>query len=422
MAFPHEIGYLQSPPGDRLVIGSLRRLSVEIAMKAALCSCLLCGALALALPAAAQNAPSPDDGQTIVVTGQRIEDTRRALEACLARKCPPLEDMAATMAHTENLFISGDYAKARQTVQASVRRNDRFAAQHPLEVATLHRADARISIHLGDSETYRSSTLGAVRALKKGLDENHLTVLTARFEVAEMNARLAKFDEASSAYRAIESDAAKAGARDLAATARLRRAWLDYRQYKSSRYLGPLEELAASSDPALKSSRLAALVLLARVDREKGKSAGSDRLMKALAEARINKPTLLYAPPVEIPQVGDPITASYNDQTMSAPSESFEKTWADIGFWVKPDGKVSETEILRSSGGQDWLKPVLSSISRRVYSPIADPAGSYRVERYTWTSLIEPQSSGTRLQQRKPQGRIEYVDLTPDEPEAGGTD
>ena len=71
-------------------------------MKAALRSCLLCSALALALPAAAQNAPSQNDGQTIVVTGQRLEDTRRALEACLARKCPPLEDMAATMAHTED--------------------------------------------------------------------------------------------------------------------------------------------------------------------------------------------------------------------------------------------------------------------------------------------------------------------------------
>lgn len=391
-------------------------------MKAALRSCLLIATLALAFPAAAQNAQSQNEGQTIVVTGQRLEDTRQALEACLARKCPPLEDMAATMAHTENLFISGDYAKARQTVQASARRNDRFAARHPLEVATLHRADARISIHLGDGETYRSSTLGAVRALKKGLDEDHLTVLTARFEVAEMHARLARFDEASSAYRAIESDAAKAGARDLAATARLRRAWLDYRQYKSSKYLEPLEELARTTGPELKGARLAALVLLARADREEGRSAGSDRLMKALAEARLNRPTLLYAPPVEIPQVGDPITASYNDQTMSAPSENFDKRWADVGFWVKPDGKVSETEVLRSSGDQGWLKPVLSSISRRIYSPIADLAGSYRVERYTWTSLIEPQSSGTRLQQRKPQGRIEYVDLTPEEPEAGGTD
>lgn len=391
-------------------------------MKSAFRSFLLCTTLALTFPAAAQNSASQNDGQTIVVTGQRIEDTRRALEACLARKCPPLEDMAATMAHTENLFISGDYAKARQTVQASARRNDRFARQHPLEVATLHRADARISIHLGDGENYRSSTLGAVRALKKGLDEDHLTVLTARFEVAEMHMRLGKFDEASSAYSAIASDAAKAGAHDLAATADLRRAWLDYRQYKSSKYLEPLERLAASSDPKLKSSRLAALVLLARADREKGKSAGSDRLLKALAEAKLNKPTLLYAPPVDIPQVGDPITASFNDQTMRAPSESFDQTWADVGFWVKPDGKVSEVEVLRSSGGHGWLKPVLSSINRRIYSPVADPTGSYRVERYTWTSLIEPVSSGTRLQQRKPQGRIEYVDLTPDEPEAGGTD
>jgi hypothetical protein len=396
--------------------------SVEIAMQAALRSWLFLGALASTSPTAAQNEASRNDGQTIVVTGQRIEDTRRALEACLARKCPPLEDMAATLAHVENLFLGGDYAKARATVQASARRNGRFARQYPREVATLHRADARISIHLGDGETYRNSTFGAVRALKKGLDEDDPTVLTARFEVAEMHVRMARFDEATSAYRAIESDAAKAGARELAVTARLRRAWLDYRRYRSSRSLDLLEEMAASADPELKSARLSALVLLARVDRERGRSAGSDRLLKAVAEARLSKPTLLYAPPVDIPHTGDLPNGSYNDQSLSTPGESFVETWADVGFWVKPDGKVNEVEVLRSSGGQGWLKPVLSSISRRIYSPVANSAGSYRVERYTWTSLIEPQSSGTRLQQRKPQGRIEYVDLTPDEPEAGGTD
>lgn len=390
-------------------------------MKAALRSCLLAGVLALALPAVAQGQAPRNDGQTIVVTGKRIEDTRRALEACLARKCPPLEDMAATMAHAENLFIGGDYSKARSTVQASARRNDRFARQHPQEVATLHRADARISIHLGDGETYRTSTVGAVRALRKGLDENHLTVLTGRFEVAEMHARLGRFDEASRAYSAIASDAARAGARDLAATAELRRAWLDYREFKSSKYLQPLERLAESTDPELRNSRLAALVLLARVDREKGKPAGPDRLVEALADARLDKPTLLWAPPVGVPEAEDDRTPSYNDQTMSTPGQAFDNTWADIGFWVKPDGRVSEAEVLRSSGPQGWLKPVLSSIGRRIYSKTADPAGSYRVERYTWTSLIRPERSGSRLQQRSPQGRIEYVDLTPDVSEAGGT-
>ncbi|MEA3052907.1 MAG: hypothetical protein QOG72_1810 [Sphingomonadales bacterium] len=387
-------------------------------MKAALRLCLLSAALAALAPAWAQGPAPSSNGQTIVVRGQRIEDTKRALEACLARKCPPLEDMAATLAHAENLFIGGDYPKARSTIEASMRRNERFARQHPLEVATLHRADARISIHLGDGETYRSSTLGAVRALKKGLDENDPTVLTARFEVAEMYARLGRFDDAGSAYTAIAADAAKAGARDLAATAELRRAWLDYREFRSSKFLKPLEKLAQSTDPELTGARLAALVLLARADREQGKAAGPERLLKALADARLDKPTLLWAPPVDVPRMGDDRTPSNNDQTMSTASQAFDKTWADVGFWVKPDGTVSEAEVLRSSGPQGWLKPVLSSIGRRLYSPSPDPAGSYRIERYTWTSLIRTAAVGSRLEQRLPQGRIEYVDLTPDVPEA----
>jgi len=386
-------------------------------MKYALRLSLLLGAVAM--PAQAQERASTDDGQTIIVTGQRIEDTRRALEACLARKCPPLEDMAATMAHAENLFISGDYRKARTTVEASVRRNDRFARQHPREVATLHRADARISIHLGDGETYRSSTYGAVRALKKGLDDKDLTVLTARFEVADMLTRLGRADEASLVYGDIAKDSARAGQPDLAASAELRQAWLIYRRLKTSSALEPIEKIAASTDPALKNSRLGALVLLARVDRERGRPEGPERLLKALADAGVKKPTLLWAPPVDAPYLYDGKQGrgglSHSAMSLGVATDRFEKTWADVGFWVKADGSVSEAEILRSKGPQTWLEPVLASISRRIYSPSADSGGTYRVERYTWTSLVRT-SSGTRLPQHSPQGRIEYVDLTPDLP------
>jgi hypothetical protein len=389
-----------------------------MALNSALRTCVLATA-ALALPAEAQDRPSTGDGQTIVVTGKRLDETRRALEACLARKCPPLEDMAATMAHAENLFISGDYRKARSTVEASMGRNDRFARQHPREVATLHRADARISIHLGDGETYRNSTFGAVRALKKGLDEKDLTVITARFEVAEMLARLNHYEEADRVFGGIAKDAARAGARDLAATAELRRAWMNYRRHKLAGSLEYIERLGASTDPGLRNSRLGALVLLARLDREKGKSAGPDRLLKALAEAGVRTRTLLWAPRVEIPKAYEGNSATYNNQTLSTPTDVFDKTWADVGFWVKPDGSVSDAEILRSSGSEAWLKPVLSSIARRIYSPSSDPSGSYRIERYTWTSLVRT-ASGTRLPQHSPQGRIEYVDLTPDLPKDDG--
>lgn len=389
-------------------------------MKAALRFCLALAALGTAPAVEAQSRPGANESETIVVTGRRLDDTRRALQECLARKCPPVEDMAASLAYAENLFIGGDYRRARSVVQDSMGRNDRFARQHPLEVATLYRADARISIHLGDGATYRSSTFGAVRALKKGLDKNDPTVLTARFDVAAMLAALNDPEGAARAYREIADDAARLGARDLAATAELREAWLTYRKFKLPKSLETIERIAGSTDAQLRSSRLAALVVLARLDRERGRTEGPERLLKALAEAGVRKPTLLWAPPVNVPEAYEGRRPTYNNQTLSTATEVFDKTWADVGFWVKPDGSVGEVEVLRSSGSEGWLKPVLSSISRRIYSPSSEPVGSYRVERYTWTSLVRT-PSGTRVPQHSPQGRIEYVDLTVDPPGKDGT-
>ena len=63
-----------------------------------------------------------------------------------------------------------------------------------------------------------------------------------------------------------------------------------------------------------------------------------------------------------------------------------------------------------------WAKPVLASIAGRIYSPSTggNVDGTYRVERYSFTSLWEDRT-GTRLRQRGANARIEYLDLT-DEP------
>jgi hypothetical protein len=54
---------------------------------------------------------------------------------------------------------------------------------------------------------------------------------------------------------------------------------------------------------------------------------------------------------------------------------------------------------------------VLSSIIKRVYSPSRSATGTYRVERYTRTSLLFT-PTGSRIAQHGAKGRIEYVDLT----------
>jgi hypothetical protein len=89
--------------------------------------------------------------------------------------------------------------------------------------------------------------------------------------------------------------------------------------------------------------------------------------------------------------------------------------WADVGFWVTPEGRVEEVEALRTRGTTYWLQPVLRSVAARIYAPAgtdtAEP--TYRIERFTYTSLAETRT-GSRIAARGAEGRIEAIDLTVD--------
>jgi hypothetical protein len=157
-------------------------------------------------------------------------------------------------------------------------------------------------------------------------------------------------------------------------------------------------------------------VLLARLDRREGKLDTSDALIAELRGLHSTQPVLLFAPQIQLASRGR-LEGEGGSVTSLMATEDFDDVWVDIGFWVSPDGRVDDAEILRSHGGTRWAEPLLRSIAGRVYSPIADPSGSYRVERYSYTSLMT-NVSGTRLRQRSVDGRIEFLDLTA-EPEKG---
>jgi len=94
-------------------------------------------------------------------------------------------------------------------------------------------------------------------------------------------------------------------------------------------------------------------------------------------------------------------------------TDTFDDKWVDVGFWVDPDGRVREAEILRRSGDTNWTPTLMASINGRIYAPLTDPTGSYRVERYTYTALWEDRT-GTRLKQRSANARVEMLDLSAD--------
>ena len=115
--------------------------------------------LALASGASAQQ--QSDDQSNIVVTARSLENTSRDLAACLERGCPPEEDIAASLAYAENLFVAGEYRDASSILRKAIGRNSRYDERLPEEVSGLYRAYSRVSEHLGEANSFKLATLDA---------------------------------------------------------------------------------------------------------------------------------------------------------------------------------------------------------------------------------------------------------------------
>jgi tetratricopeptide (TPR) repeat protein len=375
---------------------------------------LASAALLLATSASAATAPTPAPAAStekpIIVTGISLRQTERNLKECLARHCPPNEDIDASLAHAENLFVAGDYKQARWTTLASIGRNSKYAKQYPVDVSDLYRANGRIAAHLGEGKDYEWSTTAVGRTLKAGLPKDDPRLIGAQFESASMYAALGRPERALQIYDEARSDAERIGRPDLVAMARLRAAWLHHLAGDTDVARRTLRDIAAERAPELRLPRVTALVLLARLDRKEGRLDSSDALITELRALGAKRPVLIYSPPIDRSLPEARITAG--SITRLLPTQDYEDEWVDIGFWVTPEGRVDDVEVLRSRGSPDWAKPVLGSIRGRLYAAPADGAGSYRVERYTFTSLWKQDRVGTHLRMRSNDSRIEFLDLT----------
>ena len=375
--------------------------------------------LAFLAVALLQASPPAQAGESppIVVTGTRLEDDRARLEACLARHCSTLEDIAATLRYAENLFVSGDYQEARQILSRSIDRNRSESPRYPRAVASLYRGHARVGIHLGEPEVYRRSSHAILRSLSDGLPADSTDVLLGRLEVGDMHLGLANARQAQLSYERTQRAAREAGQPGIAALAQLRMAWLRHlvgQTQEARRELDRMIEAPAAGESAV--YRLAARVVLARIAR----SEGDAETLDALITERGREPpsetlTLIWSPPIG----GERPVRVFREEPRLAISEiggeGFAGRWADIGYWVRPDGTVHDAEVLRIEGSDRWTKPLLRSIAGRLYAPFQDEAGSpgrYRIERFTFTSLWV-RSLQSRIPRRSGIPRIESLDLTP---------
>ncbi len=373
-------------------------------------------ALALsAMPAAAQNYRS--DGSTVTVVGRNLPQYRDRLAACLARNCPVNEDVDATLALAESLFLNGEYREARSVVRASIRRNGAQARAFPEPVSDLYRVQTRLARHLGLDREARLASFDILNALQAGLPREDHRHFTARLEIADMQLQSGNLIGAQRALGELIDLARAAGREDVVVMAELRGAFYQLAAVpRHGEALARLQRWANLEGDANRFRATGARLMLARHYRRQGDIARSDALFDQVARnsAMSARRRLLYSPRVQLAQQArldgdyDPMDPANISPHVTTPDD-MENGWIDVGFWVSPDGRVSDVEILRRGAEPSWSAPLTRSIEGRRYSVGTDP--TYKIERYTYTSEWL-QGTGSRLARRSPAARVEYLDLS----------
>jgi hypothetical protein len=400
------------PALSRFAKGISMLLRIALSLSAAL----------LTTAAIAEDAPA---NREIVVIGQSLKDTERAWQDCIARGCPPDQEIRAALAHAENQFITGDYRDAKTTINKTVGRNRKHGGQYPIEVSDLFRASSRISEHLGEADQFRLAVLDMRDTLREGLTEADPRAMVAQIEVGDSRAKLGYPREAIRIYRDVAEKAFKAGQARVGTYADLRRYLLEYAVADESNYkadmdkaLDGLQKMADGPPAGAEDFGLVAAVTLARLDRKAGNTDSTAAIVKRFADrGGANRPILLSAEPIKLPDTAGLDQKSGNVLAIS--QGNIEDRWIDVGFWVNANGLVSDAEVLRSSGNSRWSKLVIDSIASRIYAPLkskgdAAAPGFYMIERYTFTARYMDEVTGTRIRQRSPAPRIERIDITPE--------
>ncbi len=371
-------------------------------------------------------ATANDEAQReIVVTARSLKDTESDLKACLARKCPPDQDIKASLAHAENQFVEGNYRDARSTLANALGRNRKHKGNYPIEVSDLLRANGNVAAHLGEANIYRISVLDMRDTLKGALKSNDYRVFGAEIEVADSRMKLGYLDEASDKYLEIEKRALSAGLPQVAAIARLRdlslrvqRAETEKTAFRKKEALDGIDIFLKAPTGGTEEFKIAAEILRSRLDRASGNTETADKLIARYASmGGTNRPVLLYSSPIKMNEAQAARAMAGGSDLNRIGTQVVENRWVDVGFWIGVDGKVDEPEILRNKGDTDWADVVLKAIKTRIYAPLkmeGDGAslGVYAIERYSLTAQYENDVTGTRIRQRSPVARIERTDLT----------
>lgn len=347
--------------------------------------------LSLLLLAQAGTTPAPQDdmlrqtleeqsAQLVTVTAPSLKATGDALEQCLARACSPQEDIAASLAHAENLVIAGELQDARSVLLKSRGRNSRHAAALPVPVSVLHAFNADVASLLGLADPARIGTIDSVSALKKGLPADDPRIAAQRLRVADVFLREGRTYTAIKMYDAVAERSEEAGWAEIQGMAMFR-SLIVYATAAAhnSAYKGQARRryaaLRATTQPVLQPTRDATYLLEARLRLLNDKSSDVDAVLKKMRGIRTVEPMLVMEPTIDLGKVLPDIV-----QPSVARSQ-----WIDVAYRITPEGEVADVEVRQGPEARGpWIDAVRRAVENRRYLPLAvpnDAAGLWRHER-----------------------------------------
>ncbi|PZN94904.1 MAG: hypothetical protein DCF31_08075 [Alphaproteobacteria bacterium] len=328
---------------------------------------------------------------TIVVTAPRATDA--ALEACLARRCGTRDDAVASIQHAQAQFADGQYPAARKTLRASLHRHQGATAQDPRAISALWHALARVTLHNGDVEEYRRAAMRSATILANATSVTPQERQMGEMQIGDAMAATGDSDGAARHYRRVGKMAADQGDIELEQLMTLRaiyaRSGIHGRSAVRSALAREMEKSGLTPH-----ARTVALALTAQLQ-DKDASAAVGKLDDVPVQAGDAPTLLLWTPKDKLTEQREAIARALanNDSTllrilMPRSSEVRPYHWADIGFWIRPSGRVEGARMLRGKADESWAKDVVKLVQGRRYAPFeAEPGaeGRYKIERVTLT-------------------------------------
>jgi len=356
---------------------------------------------------------SPADN--IVITGKRLVE---AQAVCARGGCTVRRDVQASIALAEAEFRTGNYKQAKHTLEGAISRNRKHAATDPKLVAALYEAYATVSQHEGNQRNYRTAVANRVDTLRDNLPPDDPTVIAATPALGDMWMELRNYRQATASYKSAERAALEAGNDKAAVIAGMKRSWAvaaggDRR--RALQMIDDMEQLPVDENPQY---RLALRVLRLRIAARDADERQMAELVKAIGRQQGEPPALIWAPPFEEDAINAANANARKFEMVSAFTPSSSEIagiqWADVGFWIKADGRTKDPEMLRGSKIHPWLPLVLAQVRARRYAATANSAdddGIYRIERVTKRTIYAT-PPGSVIRRRVWAPGFEVLDIT----------